>query len=129
MTIPELAYTEIEKLVTNFKNMPAAQRKGLNETQTRVEYILPLFRALGWDTSNSNEVSPEEKVSRGWVDFSFRIGNITRQKRCQSMPPDKDLDQVRNLERQIKQVDEEIDQRVYELYGLTEEEIKVVEGS
>lgn len=39
-----------------------------------------------------------------------------------------DLDRVRNLERQIAQVDAEIDQRVYALYGLTEEEIKIVEG-
>jgi hypothetical protein len=78
MTSQELAYAEIEKLVTNFKNMPAAQRKGMNEMQTRLGYILPLFRALGWDTSNINEVSPEEKVSRGWVDFSFRIGNVPR---------------------------------------------------
>ena len=46
--------------------------------QTRLGYILPLFKALGWDTSNINEVSPEEKVSRGWVDFSFRIGNVPR---------------------------------------------------
>jgi hypothetical protein len=45
------------------------------------------------------------------------------------MPPDKDLDRVRGMERQIKQVDEEIDGRVYELYRLTEEEIKVVESA
>jgi hypothetical protein len=32
-------------------------------------------------------------------------------------------------ERQIKSVDEAIDRLVYELYGLTEEEIKIVEGS
>lgn len=31
-------------------------------------------------------------------------------------------------ERQIRAVDESIDQLVYELYGLTEEEIKIVEG-
>ena len=31
-------------------------------------------------------------------------------------------------ERQIKLVDAQIDGRVYELYGLTEEEVKVVEG-
>jgi type I restriction-modification system DNA methylase subunit len=78
MTAQDLAYTEIEKLVTNFKNIPAPQRRGMNEMQTRLGYILPLFRALGWDTSNINEVSPEEKVSRGWVDFSFRIGNVPR---------------------------------------------------
>jgi hypothetical protein len=33
------------------------------------------------------------------------------------------------LERQIKATDEAIDRLVYELYGLTEEEIRVVEGS
>jgi len=38
-----------------------------------------------------------------------------------------DLDRVCNLERQIAQVDEEIDQRVYALYELTDEEIKIVE--
>lgn len=78
MTNQETAYKEIERLVKDFKNMPAAQRKGMNEMQTRLGYILPLFRALGWDINNINEVSPEEKVSRGWVDFSFRIGNVPR---------------------------------------------------
>ena len=74
----EFAYSEIQKLVTNFKNIPATQRRGMSEMQTRLGYILPMFKALGWDTSNINEVSPEEKVSRGWVDFSFRIGNVPR---------------------------------------------------
>ncbi|WKZ48839.1 MAG: N-6 DNA methylase [Anaerolineales bacterium] len=78
MTNQEIAYTEIQRLVTDFKNLTAQQRKSMNEMQTRLGYILPLFKALGWDTSNINEVSPEEKVSRGWVDFSFRIGNVPR---------------------------------------------------
>jgi type I restriction-modification system DNA methylase subunit len=78
MTNQELAYTEIQKLIANFKNLPATRRKGMNEMQTRLGYILPMFKALGWDTSNINEVSPEEKVSRGWVDFSFRVGNVPR---------------------------------------------------
>ena len=39
-----------------------------------------------------------------------------------------DFDRVRNLERQIAQVDAEIDQRVYALYGLSEDEIGIVEG-
>lgn len=38
-------------------------------------------------------------------------------------PHDKEL-----LERQIKATDNQIDQLVYELYGLTEEEIRIVEG-
>ena len=45
------------------------------------------------------------------------------------MRREEDLDRVRALERQIAQTDDEIDKRVYELYGLTEEEIKIVEGA
>jgi len=47
------------------------------------------------------------------------------------IPPVKsedDLDRVRNLERETVRVDEEIDRRVYVLYGLTPDEIKIVEG-
>jgi adenine-specific DNA-methyltransferase len=39
------------------------------------------------------------------------------------------MDQDKELyERQIKMVDAQIDRRVYDLYGLTEDEVKVVEG-
>ena len=50
------------------------------------------------------------------------------QKERQSMRREDDLDRVRNLEREIVRVDEEIDRRVHVLYGLNDEEIKVVEG-
>jgi Tfp pilus assembly PilM family ATPase len=40
------------------------------------------------------------------------------------MKRDKEL-----YERQIKIADMQIDRQVYELYGLTEEEVKVVEGA
>ena len=40
-----------------------------------------------------------------------------------------DLDRARSLDRKIVSVDEEIDRKVYELYGLTEDEVKIVEGS
>ncbi len=56
MTTQVTAYSEIERLVKSFKDMPPPQRKGLNEMQTRLGYILPLFKALGWDTSNINFV-------------------------------------------------------------------------
>ena len=53
---------------------------------------------------------------------------LALQKERQSVRREDDLDRVRNLEREIARVDEEIDQRVYVLYGLTEEEIGIVEG-
>ncbi|MBM4424257.1 MAG: hypothetical protein FJ030_12860 [Chloroflexi bacterium] len=72
------AHAHVERLVKKFKALSAAERKSLNENATRQGYILPLFRALQWDTDNVTEVSPEEKVSRGWVDFSFRLSGVPR---------------------------------------------------
>ena len=53
---------------------------------------------------------------------------LALQKEHRSVRPEDEYDRVRNLERQIADVDAEIDRRVYALYGLTEEEIKIVEG-
>lgn len=53
---------------------------------------------------------------------------LALQKERQSVRREDDFDRVRNLERQIAQVDAEIDQRVNALYGLTEEEIRIVES-
>lgn len=44
------------------------------------------------------------------------------------MRKDDSLDRVRLLDMKIASVDEEMDRKVYELYGLTEEDIKIVEG-
>jgi len=78
MATPETAYTEVERLVKKFKGLSAAARKSYNEADTRKDLILPLFHALEWDTADTAEVSAEEKVSRGWVDFSFRLSGIPR---------------------------------------------------
>ncbi len=61
-----------------FKSLSAAQRRSYGEDNTRKDFILPLFRALKWDIHSSAEVSAEERVSRGWVDFAFRISGIPR---------------------------------------------------
>ena len=54
---------------------------------------------------------------------------LALQKERQSVRREDDLDRVRNLERQIAQVDADIDRHVYELYGLTDEEIQIVAGN
>lgn len=74
------------------------------------------------DCENSAEKSAHDEIVR-LVEKMLAL-----QKERQSVRREDDLDRVRNLERQIEQVDEEIDERVYALYGLTEEEIKIVEG-
>jgi type I restriction-modification system DNA methylase subunit len=53
---------------------------------------------------------------------------LVLQKERQAVRPEDNLDHARNLDRRIKEVDSEIDKRVFKLYGLSEEEIKIVEG-
>lgn len=72
------AFDQIQALVTKYKNLPSARRKSYNEAETRKDFILPLFRALEWNIEDSNEVSAEEKISRGFVDFSFRLNGVRR---------------------------------------------------
>jgi len=74
----ESAKTKVERLIERFARLSARNRKGYNEPATRQEFILPLFRALGWNIEDTREVSPEERVSRGYVDFSFRLRGIPR---------------------------------------------------
>ena len=80
---------------------------------------LPIRRI---DFANPAEKSAHDDVVQ-LVEKMLRL-----QKERQSVRREDDLDRVRNLERQIKRADEEIDRRVYALYGLTEEEIRIVEG-
>ncbi len=71
------------------------------------------------DFSNPEDVAKRDKLV-SLVDNMLELQKKLREAR---MERDKEL-----YERQIKVVDAQIDRLVYELYGLTEEEIKVVEG-
>ena len=77
----ESARQSVEKLQTKYQRI---QRDGLaphyKEEETKKDLILPLFEALGWDTSNERayEVSAEERVSRGRVDYGFKINGVTK---------------------------------------------------
>jgi type I restriction-modification system DNA methylase subunit len=78
MTTSHNAYTQIASLVQKFKTLSPSERHNYNEADTRKNFILPLFRALGWDIESAAEVSAETKVSRGWVDYAFRLDGIPR---------------------------------------------------
>ncbi|MEW6567757.1 MAG: hypothetical protein AB1449_06250 [Chloroflexota bacterium] len=69
---------QIDALVRKYKSLSPSEVRHYNEENTRKDFILPLFRALEWNTTDATEVSAEEKVSRGWVDFSFRLHGIPR---------------------------------------------------
>ena len=70
--------------------------------------------------SNSAEKAQLDKL----VDLVDNMLELQKKYHDARMERDKEL-----YERQIKVVDEQIDRLVYELYGLTVEGIKVVEGS
>ena len=75
---PSDAYNQVESLVKRYRALSNAARRSYNEDNTRKDFILPLFRALEWNVENTTEVSAEEKVSRGSVDFAFRLDGIPR---------------------------------------------------
>jgi len=69
---------EIQKLVDKFEKIKAEGKyKKYNEEQTKKNYILPLFRALGWDVE-SDDVKAEEKVSKKRVDYAFKINGVPK---------------------------------------------------
>ena len=76
----------VAQLIDNFAANRSEYHKGhYNETQTRVDYVNPLFAALGWDMDNAEglleglrEVIHEDKIKIGGQskapDYSFRTG-------------------------------------------------------
>lgn len=76
----ERGQAEIADLVKRYRALGKSAR-GYSEARTVNEFISPLFAALGWDmrnTTTTNEVIPEETVSRGRVDWAFRLRSVPR---------------------------------------------------
>ena len=70
---------EIEKLISKYNKVIEEKRfSKYNEEMTKKDFVLPLFRALGWNTEDSNEVTAEEKISKKRVDYGFRINGISK---------------------------------------------------
>ncbi len=80
----------ILELVERFdRNIDAYKKGKYNETQTRQEFINPLFKALGWDVDNVQgyaeaykDVVHEDAIKVGRAtkapDYSFRIGGVRK---------------------------------------------------
>ncbi|MDI6784717.1 MAG: N-6 DNA methylase, partial [bacterium] len=52
----------------------SGQVKDYNEEATKTAFIQPLLKdVLGWDVTNRDEVSPEERTSRGRVDYGLKV--------------------------------------------------------
>src|SRR3989344_3525525 len=82
MITKEQGKEEIEKLIDKYNRIvESGSIKRYKEEDTKAEFIEPLFEALGWDIRNKTheeEVTREEKISKGRVDYAFRIEGIPK---------------------------------------------------
>ena len=91
------------------------------KTETYLRFFgqyLEGFPVRSIDSSNPADKARHDKM----VSLVERMLNLHKQLAAAKNPNDKT-----NLQREIEATDRQIDQLVYELYGLTEEEIKIVE--
>lgn len=75
------AKVEIQRLVDKFDKLSTSEKKLYNEANTRKNFIMPLFRALGWDVFddfNKDEVVEEETTISGRLDYAFRLNSNTK---------------------------------------------------
>ncbi len=68
----------IKKLVEKYERLTnEGKLKSYNEETTKKDFIIPLFKALGWDTESS-DVSAEETIKNKRVDYGFRINGMPK---------------------------------------------------
>ncbi len=97
----ERARENLSKLIEKFEREMAADRiKEYNEEATKIAFIQPLLKeVLGWDVNDRDEVSPEEKISRGRVDYGLKVeGRI--KVFIEAKPPRADL--KRHIEQAVR---------------------------
>lgn len=59
------ATQKIQQLIDKYNKVLSEGRiSKYNEEMTKKDFILPLFEALGWNTTDSTEVTAEEKISK-----------------------------------------------------------------
>jgi hypothetical protein len=75
----KVALENIKALTEKYQEIEKEGRVNkYNEEMTKKDFILPLFEVLGWKTTDSREVSAEEKISKKRVDYGFRINDIPK---------------------------------------------------
>ncbi len=101
----EKAYSIIEGLVERFTEQHSSYTNSdYNETLTRRDFIDPFFKALGWDVDNSE----------GYAESYREVIKLETK--------------LNSIQSKIDYSEEKINTIVYQLYELTEEEIKIIEG-
>jgi len=73
------AREEVKLLLEKYDRIIQKERdiKSKEEEMTKKDLIRPLFeRVLGWNFEE--DVTAEEKISKGWVDYGFRINDVPK---------------------------------------------------
>ena len=73
------AKQEVKLLIEKYSTLVQKERdiKSKEEEMTKKDLIRPLFeRVLGWNFEE--DVTAEEKISKGWVDYGFRINGVPK---------------------------------------------------
>ena len=87
------AKENLAKLIEKFEKETSSGRiNDYNEEATKTAFIQPFLRnVLGWNVSDRDEVSPEERTSRGRVDYGLKIQDQIKLF-IEVKPPRADLD-------------------------------------
>lgn len=95
----------LQDLVSKFeKDKTHYLSKGYPEAQVRVDFLNPLFEALGWDIENRAQRPPHERDVivelapdlTGRPDYNFRVDGITKLF-VEAKAPSEDLDSVKHI--------------------------------
>jgi hypothetical protein len=137
--MPAPRTTEIGKLITDYK----AADKDMTEANMEAAFVARLFAILGWATDEPTVWNRQVFVrGAGFADVGLQIRNkpvlvpasaTANLARIAQLMADFRVQcplqalHLSELERTLQEPDAEIDHRVYDLYGLTEEERRVVE--
>ena len=86
------AKKNLSKLMEKFeRELSAGRIKEYNEAETKTAFIQPLLKeVLGWNVNDRDEVSLEEKISRGRVDYGLKVEGKTKIF-VEAKPPKADL--------------------------------------
>lgn len=67
------ARAQVATLVTSWQSLGAGRRQRYSEEEVKKDFLLPLFRALGWNVENRDELRAEAPSGRGLADYLFLI--------------------------------------------------------
>jgi type I restriction-modification system DNA methylase subunit len=91
---------KITNLVEKFHALEPHKIKGFNEAATKQGFIQPLFDALGWDFTDTDEVSPEDNTSNGRVDYAFKLHGVS-QFYVEAKPFKEDINDAKHIKQAV----------------------------